>query len=121
MWVRCDLCRRYAHLRLTGLLDVDYRTKRFSCSRCGSEAWVCVIEPVRELGMHDYRLDEIADPQRHPGAVNRLLGRQSRLRINQSGGELPGRKADGDADTPAPLTKNNLTLRRDRDDLLWRA
>ncbi len=40
MWVRRNLCRRYAHLRLTGLLDVDYRTKRFSWSRCGSEAWV---------------------------------------------------------------------------------
>ena len=33
MWVRCDVCRRYASLRLAGLLDVDYRTKRFSCSR----------------------------------------------------------------------------------------
>ncbi len=46
MWVRCDLCRRYAHLRLTGLLDADYRTSQFSCSRCGSDAWVCLVEPV---------------------------------------------------------------------------
>jgi len=23
MWVRCDVCRRYAQLRLAGLLDVD--------------------------------------------------------------------------------------------------
>src|SRR4029450_6837628 len=66
MWVRCDLWSRYAHLRLTDLLDVDYRTKRFSCSRCGSEAWVCVIEPIKELGMQDYRHDEIEEPQRHP-------------------------------------------------------
>ena len=95
MWVRCDVCRRYATLRLTGLLDVDYRTKRFSCSRCGSEAWVCLVEPVKELGMHDYRLDEIDDPQRHPDAVARLLGPRSQPAINQSGGELPGRKVDG--------------------------
>ena len=48
MWVRCDICRRYATLRLTGLPDVDYPTHRFSCSRCGSEAWVCVVEPVKD-------------------------------------------------------------------------
>jgi hypothetical protein len=27
MWVRCDVCRRYARLKLAGLHDVDYRTK----------------------------------------------------------------------------------------------
>jgi len=94
MWVCCDLCRRYATLRLTGLLDVDYRTKRFSCSRCGSEAWVCVVEPVKELGMQDYRLDEIEDPQRHPVAVDRLTGKRPRRTVDRSGGELPGRKVD---------------------------
>jgi hypothetical protein len=91
MWVRCDICRRYATLRLTGLLDVDYRTKRFSCSRCGSEAWVCVVEPIKELGMQDYCLDEIEDPQRHPAAVDRLTGRRPSRHIDRSGGELPGR------------------------------
>jgi len=99
MWVRCDLCRRYAHLRLTGLLDVDYRTKRFSCSRCGSEAWVCLVEPVKELGMDDYRLDEIDDPQRHPDAVARLLGPRSQSTINQSGGNCPAARSTADADT----------------------
>jgi hypothetical protein len=94
MWVRCDICRRYARLRLTGLLDVDYRTKRFSCSRCGAEAWVCVIEPVKELGMHDYRLDEIEDPHRHPAAIDRLTGGWPRRHIDRSDGELPGRKID---------------------------
>ena len=94
MWVRCDICRRYATLRLTGLLDVDYRTKRFSCSRCGSEAWVCVVEPVKEQGMQDYRFDEIEDPQRHPAAVDRLTDRRSSRRVDRSGGELPGRKVD---------------------------
>ena len=94
MWVRCDICRRYAQLRLRGLLDVDYRTKRFSCSRCGSEAWVCVVEPVKERGMQDYRLDEIEDPQRHPAAVDRLTGSKPRRHIDRSGGDLPGRKVD---------------------------
>ena len=59
MWVRCDTCRRYATLPLTGLLDADYRTKRFGCFCCGAEAWVCVVEAVKETDMHDYRLDEI--------------------------------------------------------------
>jgi hypothetical protein len=27
MWLRCDVCRRYARLKLAGLHDVDYRTK----------------------------------------------------------------------------------------------
>jgi hypothetical protein len=26
MWLRCDVCRRYARLKLAGLHDVDYRT-----------------------------------------------------------------------------------------------
>ena len=93
MWVRCDICRRYGHLQLTGLLDIDYRTKRFSCSRCGAEAWVCVVEPVKELGMQDYRLDDIEQPQRHPAAVDRLKGRRP-SRMRHTGGELPGRKVD---------------------------
>ena len=32
MWVRCDVCRRYAPLSIGGLQDVDYRSKTFSCS-----------------------------------------------------------------------------------------
>ena len=94
MWVRCDICRRYAHLRLKGLLDTDYRTKRFSCSRCGAEAWVCVVAPVKELGMQDYRLDDIEHPERHHAAIDRLTGRRPSF-IDQTGGELPGRKVDG--------------------------
>ena len=27
MWVRCNVCRRYARLKLAGLLDIDYRKK----------------------------------------------------------------------------------------------
>jgi hypothetical protein len=64
MWVRCDICRRYARLH-----DVDYQTKTFSCSVCGSETYFCLIEPTKEFGMHDYRLDEVEKPERHPEAV----------------------------------------------------
>ena len=96
MWVRCDLCRRYAGFRMIDrLADADYRTRRFSCSRCGAEAWLCLVEPVKELGMQDYLLDEVDSPQRHPAAVERLAGPLSNRRIDCSGGELPGRKVDG--------------------------
>src|SRR6478752_6427775 len=69
MWLRCDVCRRYARLSLAGLHDVDYRTKTFSCSVCGSEAYFCLVEPTKEFGMHDYRLDERGVPERHPAAT----------------------------------------------------
>jgi hypothetical protein len=72
--MRCDVCRRYATLKLAGLHDVDNRTKTFSCSRCGAEAYLCIVNPSHETGMEDYRLDEIEQPQRHPDAVRRLTG-----------------------------------------------
>ena len=42
LYLRCDLCRRFALLQLGpyNLRDVDSRTKRFSCSVCGTEAWL---------------------------------------------------------------------------------
>jgi hypothetical protein len=45
--LRCDVCRRYALLRLGEhrLRDVDYRTRRFSCSACGAEATLTVTNP----------------------------------------------------------------------------
>jgi hypothetical protein len=55
---------------------VDYRTKTFSCSVCGSEAYFCLVEPTKEFGMHDYRLDEREQPERHPDAVKRLTVRR---------------------------------------------
>jgi hypothetical protein len=94
MWVRCDVCRRYAPLNIGGLQDVDYRTKTFSCSQCGSEAYLAVIEPIKEAGMQDFRLDEVEQPERHPGAVDRLTGRHGSPQVDYSGGELPGRKID---------------------------
>jgi hypothetical protein len=39
MRLRCDVCRRYARLKLAGLHDIDYRTRTFSCSQCGAEAF----------------------------------------------------------------------------------
>ena len=75
---------------------MDYRTKTFSCSVCGSEAYFCLVEPITEYGMADYRLDEVEKPERHPDAVKRLTGSQQPSRaVDYSGGELPGRKMDG--------------------------
>jgi hypothetical protein len=63
MWVRCDVCRRYAPLSIGGLQDVDYRSKTFSCSQCGGEAYLAVIEPIKEAGMQDYRLRNRQSPR----------------------------------------------------------
>lgn len=39
MWLRCDVCRRFAVLTLPpGYLDRDYRIVSFSCSVCGGVA-----------------------------------------------------------------------------------
>src|SRR5215207_5026610 len=75
MWVRCEDCRRYAPLSISGLQEVDYRSKTFSCSQCGSEAHLAVIEQIKDAGMQDYRLDAIELPERHPAATDRLTGR----------------------------------------------
>jgi hypothetical protein len=95
MWVRCDICRRYAPLSIGGLKDVDYRSKTFSCSQCGSEAYLAVIEPIKEAGMQDYHLDAIERPERRPAAIDRLMGCSRQSSVDYSGGELPGRKVDG--------------------------
>jgi hypothetical protein len=84
MWLRCDVCRRYAKLQLAGLHDIDYRTKTFSCSRCGAPAYLCVVNPSSETGMEDYRLDALGRPPHHPNAIRRLSGAE-RPRINFSG------------------------------------
>jgi hypothetical protein len=54
-----------------------------------------VIEPIKEAGMQDYRLDAIEQPERHPTAVDRRSGRRRSAPVDYSGGELPGRKVDG--------------------------
>ena len=53
MWERCDVCRRYAPLSIGGLQEGHYQSKTFSCSQCGSEAHLAVIEPIKEAGMQD--------------------------------------------------------------------
>ena len=95
LWVRCDVCRRYARLHLGELRDVDYRTKTFSCSICGSDGAMALEEPCKDTGMEDYRLDQRVDPQHHPAAVKRLTGPRRLRPIRYGGGELPGRKIDG--------------------------
>jgi hypothetical protein len=54
----------------------------------------CLIEPIKEFGMHDYRLDEVEKAERHPAATKRLT-EPPRQPISSRGGELPGRKIDG--------------------------
>jgi hypothetical protein len=55
---------------------------------------LAVIEPVKEAGMQDYRLDAIERPEHHPAAVDRLTGGRRSASVDYSGGELPGRKVD---------------------------
>jgi hypothetical protein len=74
LFVRCDVCRRYARLYLAEIRDADYRTKTFSCCRCGTDGALAIAEPNTETGMTDYRLDQVEAPQHHPAAVARLTG-----------------------------------------------
>jgi len=32
--------------------------------------YFCLVEPITEYGMTDYRLDEVEKPERHSGAVS---------------------------------------------------
>src|ERR1700737_55625 len=74
LFVRCDVCRRYARLYLAEIRDTDYRTKTFSCCRCGTDGALAITEPNTETGMTDYRFDQVEGAQHHPGAVARLAG-----------------------------------------------
>jgi hypothetical protein len=58
LWVRCDVCRRYARLHLGELRDVDYRTKTFGCSICDSDGAMALDEPCKDTGMEDLRFDQ---------------------------------------------------------------
>jgi hypothetical protein len=92
MWLRCDVCRRYARLNLAAL--VDYRIKTFSCSICGADGALALEEPCKDTGMEDYRLDQRVDPKHHRAAVKRMT-EPKRRSYRRVGGELPGRKIDG--------------------------
>jgi hypothetical protein len=74
LFVRCDICRRYARLYLAEIRDIDYRTKTFSCCRCGADGALAITEPNTETGMTDYQLDQVEGPQHHPAAVARFTG-----------------------------------------------
>ena len=76
MWLRRDVCGRYARFHMGELAEVDYRAKTFSCSRRGAEAYLALVEPIKETGMAAYRLDELDNPQRHQAAADRLCGRR---------------------------------------------
>jgi len=65
LFVRCDVCRRYARLYLADIRDTDYRTKTFSCCRCGTDGALAITAPNTETGMTDYRLDQVEGPQHH--------------------------------------------------------
>ena len=84
MWLRCDVCRRFALLTLLpGDLDRDYRTVSFSCSLCGGVAIHTVTHPNSEPGMADYCEDDRERPQRHPAAEARLRGVETKARARK--------------------------------------
>ena len=94
LFVRCDVCRRYARLYLVEIRDTDSRTKTFSCCRCGSDGGLAITEPSTETGMTDYRLDQVETPQHHPTAVARLSGQATpafRLSAKHYGVKAPTR------------------------------
>ena len=66
MWVRFDVCRRYAPLSIGGLQDVDYRSKTFSRSQCGSEAYLAVIEPIGKPACRTIVSTQSSDPSVTP-------------------------------------------------------
>jgi hypothetical protein len=74
LFARCDVGRRYARLYLAEMRDTDYRTKTFSCCRCGTDGALAITEPNTETGMTDYQLDQVEGAQHHPGALARLTG-----------------------------------------------
>jgi hypothetical protein len=74
LFVRCDVCRRYARLYLAEIRNTDSRTKTFSCCRCGTDGALAISEPNTEIGMTDYQLDQVEGPTHHPAAVDRLSG-----------------------------------------------
>jgi hypothetical protein len=74
LFVRSDVCRRYARLHLAEIRDTDYRTKTFSWCRCGADGALAITEPNTETGMTNYQLNQVEGPQHYPGAVARLTG-----------------------------------------------
>jgi hypothetical protein len=105
---------RYDPLNIGGLQEVDYRSKTFSCSQYGSQAYLAVIDPTKETGMQDYRVDAI---ERSPSySVGQLAGRRLSPPLDHSGSELPDRNA-GSLLHPAaalPIIGSILTIHASR-------
>jgi hypothetical protein len=57
LYVTCSNCRRFVHLPIGGLRDVDYRTRTFSCSVCGAAGYLAISDPRTERGMEDFKPD----------------------------------------------------------------
>src|ERR1700730_4698852 len=77
LFVRCDVCRRYARLYLAEIRDTDYRTKTFSCCRCGTDGALIISEPNTETGMTDYHLTRSRSRNITPAPLRGSLRRQS--------------------------------------------
>ena len=94
LFVRCDVCRRYARLYLVAIRDTDYRTKTFSFCRCGTDGALAITEPSTETGMRDYQLDQVDGPRHHPATVARFTGPPApahRLSAKHYGAKAPTR------------------------------
>jgi hypothetical protein len=78
LFVRCDVCRRYARLYPAEIHDTDYRTKTFSYCRYGTDGALAITEPNTETGMTDCQLDQVEGPQqrrnKEAGAFTELGG-----------------------------------------------
>jgi hypothetical protein len=73
---------------LAEIRDTDYRTKTFSCCRCGTDGALAITEPNTETGMADYQLDQVEEPQHHSGALARFA------RATKSPSDLVDLRAD---------------------------
>lgn len=99
MWLRGDVCRRFALLTLPpGYLDRDYRTVRFSRSVCGGVAINTVTLPHSEKGMGDYCEDVRERPVviRRPKLVYTGWKRRAARTITRPIAEAQGRPAVAD-------------------------
>jgi hypothetical protein len=62
MGLRFDVCRRYAPFRMGEPADADYARKPLAARGVVLRAYLALVEPIKETGMADYWLDDVADP-----------------------------------------------------------
>jgi len=94
LYLRCDICRRFALLQLGGARAARRGLPHQTLQLLGlwRRTWLTVTDPRTERGMSDYRLDQREQPERHPRTVERLTGNRRQSSVDLTGGELPGRK-----------------------------